>query len=76
MVNAAIAVILAGLAALAGYSAYLIVTLLIPDREAPLVVRVAIPAIGAGLIVLLASAVWYRLRTRGAEADWMKEARP
>jgi hypothetical protein len=74
MVRLGMLIFLLGAAVTAGFSVYLLVKEVLLDPDFPLALKVGLPAMGVGLLLLLAVAVRERVSMR--RRDGLKEAEP
>ena len=67
MVKAGATLLVVGVGALVGYWLYILFVALYIAGDVPLLVRIAIPMVLLGLVVLVAALAWDRLRARAHE---------
>lgn len=69
--------LLVGLVMVGGYGAYTLVRFIVLTDEVPIIMRIGLPTIVIGALVLLVKAIWDRLRERkSADVRRYEEAQP
>lgn len=69
--------LLVGIVMVGGYGAYALVRFIVLTDEVPIIMRIGLPTIVIGALVLLVKAIWDRLRERkSAEVRRYEEAQP
>ncbi len=69
--------LLVGLVMVGGYGAYALVRFIVLTDEVPIIMRIGLPTIVIGALVLLVKAIWDRLRERkSADVRRYEEAQP
>ncbi len=69
--------LLVGIVMVGGYGAYTMVRFIVLTDEVPIIMRIGLPTIVIGALVLLVKAIWDRLRERkSAEVRRYEEAQP
>ena len=69
--------LLVGIVMVGGYGAYALVRFIVLTDEVPIIIRIGLPTIVIGALVLLVKAIWDRLRERkSADARRYEEAQP
>ena len=69
--------LLVGIVMVGGYGAYALVRFIVLTDEVPIIMRIGLPTIVIGALVLLVKAIWDRLRERkSAAARRYEEAQP
>ena len=69
--------LLVGIVMVGGYAAYTLVRFIVFTDEMPIIMRIGLPTIVIGALVLLVKAIWDRLRERkSADTKRYEEAQP
>ncbi len=69
--------LLVGIVMVGGYAAYALVRFIVLVDEVPIIMRIGLPTMVIGALVLLVKAIWDRLRERkNADARRYEEAQP
>ena len=69
--------LLVGIVMVGGYAAYALVRFIVLVDEVPIIMRIGLPTMVIGALVLLVKAIWDRLRERkNAEVRRYEEAQP
>ncbi len=69
--------LLVGIVMVGGYAAYALIRFIVLVDEVPIIMRIGLPTIAVGALVLLVKAIWDRLRERqSADARRYEEAQP
>ena len=69
--------LLVGIVMVGGYGAYTMVRFIVLTDEVPIIMRIGLPTIVIGALVLLVKAIWDRLRERkSADVRRYEEAQP
>ncbi|MYD36176.1 MAG: hypothetical protein F4X20_04000 [Dehalococcoidia bacterium] len=69
--------LLVGIVMVGGYGAYTMVRFIVLTDEVPIIMRIGLPTIVIGALVLLVKAIWDRLRERNsADVRRYEEAQP
>jgi len=72
-----LALLLVGIVMIGGYGAYALVRFIVLTDEVPIIMRIGLPTIVIGALVLLVKAIWDRLRERGrSDVRRYEEAQP
>ncbi len=72
-----LALLLVGIVMVGGYAAYALVRFVVLVDEVPFIIRMGLPTIAIGALVLLVKAIWDRLRERrSADVRRYEEAQP
>lgn len=72
-----LALLLVGIVMIGGYGAYALVRFVVLVEEVPFIIRMGLPTIVIGALVLLVKAIWDRLRERkSADVRRYEEAQP
>ena len=67
LLHAGLVLLVAGTALLGGYWAYLLISEVVGDPDVPLAVRIGLPALGAGGLLLLAAVLIEQVRRNRRE---------
>lgn len=69
--------LLVGIVMVGGYGAYALVRFIVLVDEVPIIMRIGLPTMTVGALVLLVKAIWDRLREkRSADVRRYEEAQP
>ena len=69
--------LLVGIVMVSGYAAYALVRFIVLVDEVPIIMRIGLPTMVIGALVLLVKAIWDRLRERkNADVRRYEEAQP
>ncbi len=69
--------LLVGIVMVGGYAAYALLRFIVLVDEVPIIMRIGLPTIVIGALVLLVKAIWDRLRERkSADVRRYEEAQP
>ena len=69
--------LLVGVVMIGGYGAYALLRFVILTDEAPIIMRIGLPTVVVGALVLLIKAIWDRIRERrNPDARRYEEAQP
>ena len=69
--------LLLGVVMIGGYAAYTLIRFIVLVDETPIIIRIGMPTVVIGALVLLIKAIWDRLRERrNADVRRYEEAQP